>query len=89
MTIQVTVLSAPHCELCEHAKKVLAEVSADYDIEILVISDESEEGRALMMEHMVAFPPGVLLDGNLFSFGRLSERRLRRQLEHSGASRSP
>jgi glutaredoxin len=87
VTIQVTVLSAPHCELCEHAKKVLARVSADYDIEISVISDESEEGRALMMEHLVAFPPGVLLDGHLFSYGRLSERRLRRQLERSGAPR--
>lgn len=27
------------------------------------------------------FAPGVLLDGTMFSYGRLSERRLRRHLD--------
>jgi glutaredoxin len=84
--VKVTLLTAPGCELCEHAKKVLAGVSADYDIEVFVLSDESAEGSALLVQHLVPFPPGLLLDGKLFSYGRLSERRLRRELERSGAS---
>jgi hypothetical protein len=77
----ITLITAPHCELCQHAKEVLARVGADYDIEVSVLSDETEQGRALMMEHLVAFPPGVLIEQKLFSCGRLSERKLRRQLE--------
>ncbi len=84
---RITLITAPHCELCQHAKEVLARVGADYDIEVSVLSDESERGSALMMEHLVAFPPGVLLDEKLFSYGRLSERKLRRQLDKTGAAR--
>ena len=86
--VQVTLLTAPRCESCEHAKKVLARVAVDYDIEVSVLSDESAEGAALMVQHLVPFPPGLLLDGKLFSYGRLSERRLGRELERSGASRA-
>ena len=85
--VRVTLLTAPHCELCRHAKEVLARVGADYDIEVSVLSDESEEGRALMVGHLVAFPPGVLVDDQLFSCGRLSERKLRRELDRAGAAR--
>ncbi|MGH9119880.1 MAG: hypothetical protein ACRD0A_19005 [Acidimicrobiales bacterium] len=35
----------------------------------------------------MAFPPGVLLDGEPFSYGRLSERKLRRELARHAASR--
>jgi glutaredoxin len=84
-TLRVTVLSAPACELCEHAKAVLARVGEDYDFEIEECSTQTEQGRRLMVEHKVAFPPGILLDGEPFSYGRLSERKLRRELERRGA----
>ena len=40
----------------------------------------SEQGRDLAARAGVAFAPGVLVDGRLFGYGRLSERRLRRAL---------
>ncbi len=83
--LRVTVLSAPACELCEHAKAVLARVGEDYDLDVEECSTQTEQGRRLMLEHRVAFPPGVLLDGKPFSYGRLSERKLRRELERRGA----
>ncbi len=86
--VRLTLLTSPRCGLCEHARDVLAAVSADYDVEVSVLSDDSQEGAALMVQHLVPFPPGLLLDGKLFSYGRLSERRLRRELERSGASRA-
>lgn len=85
---RVTLLTAPHCELCQQAKEVLSRVGTDYDIEVEAVSYETERGRDLMLEHLVAFPPGVLLDGKLFSYGRLSERKLRRELDRAGASRT-
>jgi len=36
----------------------------------------------------VLFAPGVLLDGHPFSFGRLSERKLRKALTDNVRSRS-
>ncbi len=83
--LRVTVLSAPACELCEHAKAVLARVGEDYDLDVEECSTQTEQGRRLMLEHRVAFPPGVLLDGKAFSYGRLSERKLRRELERRRA----
>jgi len=34
----------------------------------------------------VAFPPGVIIDGRPFSYGRLSEKRLRSKLDHDDFS---
>lgn len=33
------------------------------------------------MKGGLLFPPGVLIDGEPFSYGRLSERKLRRELD--------
>ncbi|MHB1534111.1 MAG: glutaredoxin family protein [Acidimicrobiales bacterium] len=78
--VRITLLSAPDCEMCERAKAVLERVGQDVDLEVEELSAQTERGRQLMVEHRVAFPPGVLLGGKPFSYGRLSERKLRREL---------
>ncbi|MHB1509325.1 MAG: thioredoxin domain-containing protein [Acidimicrobiales bacterium] len=88
MAVRITVLTAPACDLCRHANAVLARVGEDHDLEVVELSTETERGRRLMVEHRVAFPPGVLIDGAAFSYGRLSERKLRRELEARGAPRA-
>jgi ABC-type Fe3+/spermidine/putrescine transport system ATPase subunit len=42
---------------------------------------ESKEGQRLAAGAGVVFAPGVLLDGEPFSHGRLSEGKLRKELE--------
>jgi glutaredoxin len=86
--VRVTLLTAPDCEWCEQAKAVLARVGWDYDLEVTECSTATEEGRDLMVRHRVAFPPGVLIDGEAFSYGRLSERKLRRELAARVAPRA-
>lgn len=86
--LQITLLSAPHCELCDQAKAVLARVGKDVDLEVEELSSETERGRDLMVEHRVAFPPGVLIDGQPFSYGRVSERKLRKELARRGIPRA-
>ncbi len=39
------------------------------------------EGRDLAERVGLLFPPGLLLDGGAYSYGRVSERKLRRELE--------
>lgn len=83
--MRITLLTAPSCQLCDRAKEVLDRVASDHSLAVETVSIDTERGRLLMVEHQVAFPPGVLIDGSPFSYGRLSERRLRRELDRRGS----
>ena len=76
----ITLLTQADCALCDHAKGVLARVSADHPLQITEIDLASGPGRALAARAGVLFAPGVLVEGRPFVYGRLSERRLRREL---------
>ena len=78
--IEVTLLTQADCQFCEIAAAVLARVGEDHPLTVRNVDLDSEDGRALAARHGVLFAPGVLLDGEMFSYGRLSERRLRRHL---------
>jgi thiol-disulfide isomerase/thioredoxin len=79
-TVEVTVLVQHDCQFCALAAEILARVGQDHPLSVRHIDLDSLEGRDLAARHGVLFAPGVLLDGQLFSYGRLSERRLRRHL---------
>jgi len=76
----VTLLTAPDCALCEHAKTVLTLVGAEHPLRVEEIALDTEQGAQLATRAGVLFAPGILLDGRPFTFGRLSERALRRAL---------
>lgn len=78
--VQVTLLTQPDCALCEHAKQILARVGDDYPIQVTEIDLASTRGRELATAGRVLFAPGLLVDGQPFAHGRLSERKLRRAL---------
>ena len=77
----ITLLTNEDCRLCDHAKNVLERVRADYRLTITQLDLTSEQGEALAVEATVMFAPGVLFDGKPFSYGRLSERKLRKALD--------
>jgi len=79
--VQITLLTQSSCALCDHAKKVLRRVGRDYPLRITEIDLAGEEGQLLARQAGVLFAPGVLVDGESFSFGRISERKLRRTLD--------
>jgi len=78
---RITLLSQDNCGFCEHAKKVLARVGVRYPLQVTEVALDSAEGQAIATSAGVLFAPGVLVDGQPFSFGRLSERKLLRALE--------
>jgi glutaredoxin len=78
---RITLLSRDNCGFCDDAKQVLARVGAQYPLQVVEISLDSREGQAIATTAGVLFAPGVLVDGQPFSFGRLSERKLLRTLE--------
>jgi hypothetical protein len=75
--MSMVLMTASDCHLCEHAKEVLAQLGVDFR----EVHADSEEGRMLAS----AAPPfrPVLYDseGTLLAYGRLSLKRLRKQLQ--------
>ena len=83
MTTRVTLLTQPDCALCDHAKQILTRVAADHPLRIDEIPLDSPRGQDLAIHAGILFAPGILLDGHPYTFGRLSERALRRTLSRT------
>ena len=82
----ITILTQGACVSCEQAKEIISRVALEHPIETREISLSSEEGLVLAARHGVVFAPGILIDGTMFSYGRLSEKKLRRQLAQHASS---
>lgn len=76
----VVLLTKSDCHFCEQAKDVLARLRGEYDLRVREIALESEEGQSLALASAAPFPPVVFVDGEPLSYGRLSERKLRKTL---------
>ena len=72
----LTLLTAPDCHLCEHAKAVLGELGADWR----EVDSESPEGRMLAASAPPLRPVLYGAEGHVIAYGRLSLKRLRKQL---------
>jgi glutaredoxin len=78
---EVTVLTTNNCGFCEQAKDVLRRLTTEYGLEVREVPLDSEEGAQLANAAAAPFPPVVFLNDKPFSYGRLSERKLRRALD--------
>jgi len=87
--VQITLLTQPSCGMCELAKGILARLADEYPLSVTEVDLRTDEGKRLAAEAGVLFAPGVLVDGQPFSYGRLSERKLRRLLDRRAAVRRP
>jgi len=79
--MHVLILTQEHCGFCEQAKALLARLSVEYGFSVSMLDLASQEGQALAVSSGLLFPPGIFLDGEPFSYGRPSERKLRREIE--------
>lgn len=83
--IHILLLTQPACDFCDHAKDVLTRLASEFNLSVHEIPFGSSEGQRLAVAHGAIFAPAILIDGELVSYGRPSERRLRRLL----GSRAP
>jgi Glutaredoxin-like domain (DUF836) len=81
----VTLLVTTGCHYCEDARGELAARADLGELELNVVSIDSEQGRALQATHRPSMFPLVLVDGKPFSVGRLPRRKLDRALARSEA----
>ena len=81
---RVELVTSPGCHYCGHAREVLERVAAEVPLELTEIDLDSAVGRAALTRWRVPFPPIVVVNGTLFGYGRISERRLRAVLAAEG-----
>lgn len=79
--MKVTLLTEDQCSFCDLAKEILERLSHEFPITISLVDLHSPEGQEMAERGGVLFPPGVFLQSEPFSYGRLSERKLRNELE--------
>lgn len=80
---EILLLTKGDCQLCDQAKATLGRLADDFELTVREVELESEEGGRLALEGEAPFPPVVFLDGSPFSYGRVSERKLRKALDGS------
>lgn len=83
MAIDILVLIQEDCAFCDHAQDVLARLQREFDLTVTSLEINSEEGAQLATEGGIMFPPGIFVAGQPFSYGRLSERKLRKRLDET------
>jgi hypothetical protein len=79
--MEITLLTQENCAFCDEAKQVLERLSSEYPISVRELDLASPEGQRLAWHGGMMFPPGIFIEEDPFSYGRPSERRLRRELE--------
>lgn len=73
---EVLVVTSQGCHFCEDALRILDEISDSTPLIIETVPMDSDRGVELMVRHRVPFPPIVLIDRELFGYGRISRRKL-------------
>ncbi len=77
---RILLLTQEHCGFCTQAQDILKRLAGEYHLSISTLDIQSPEGQKLALQSGFLFPPGVLIEDEPFSYGRLSERKLRREL---------
>jgi hypothetical protein len=77
----ITLLTSSGCHLCEMAKDVIHDATADYELTITIVDLASPEGQNIATLHRMPFPPLILIDGKVHANGRLSAKKFRRSLD--------
>lgn len=80
-TVEVTLVSAEGCHHCRRARAALEQVAADRPVHWREVDWASAEGQRLQAAHRPPFPPLLVAGGHALGHGRVSVRRLRRQVD--------
>lgn len=83
--VHVVLVEAPACHFCEDAHRVLDDLADRHLIDLHVVDATSPAGATVVARHRAPMFPVVIVDGDLFSYGRLPRRKLAKRLGTSSA----
>ncbi len=87
--LEILVLTQEDCAFCDLAKDILERLSAEFPLSVTTLSLDAPQGQELALQNGILFAPGLFIDGKAFSYGRPSERKLRRAIEARLSTRTP
>ncbi len=79
--IEILILTRENCGYCEDALKIIQAYQPAKCFHIQTCSIDSPEGMELVLKNRILFPPGIFINGALFSYGRFSQRKFERFLQ--------
>jgi glutaredoxin len=82
--MDVLLLIQDQCHFCNMAKEILDRLSREYQFTLSTLNLNTDEGQALAEQNGILFAPGLFINGAPISYGRPSEKRLRREFERLG-----
>ena len=85
-TIDVLLLTQDDCKFCDEARALLERLATEFPLQVSTLDLASPEGQELAINGGLLFPPGIVIRGRPFSYGRASEGRLRREFERLSAA---
>lgn len=85
--IEILLLTQDDCKFCDEAKAILFRLGNEFPLRVDTTELSSSRGQKLALDGGLLFPPGIVVNGRPFSYGRPSERKLRRELERLSASK--
>ena len=86
--LQILLLTQENCAFCDLAKGILERLSAEFPLSVTALSLDTPQGQDLALKNGILFAPGLFIDGQAFSYGRPSERKLRRAIESRLSTRA-
>lgn len=78
--VAVALLTQDQCKFCDDAKAILDELAVEFPLDVTLVDLGTVEGRSLAASGGVMFPPGVFVNGDAICYGRVSKRKLRKEL---------
>lgn len=85
--VDVLILTQDNCGFCDDAKDLFQRLEREFPLSVRMMDINSPEGRELAASGGVLFPPGILIGGEPFSYGRPSERKIRKEIERRLSTR--
>jgi glutaredoxin len=80
--VTVTLVGTRGCPACVIVKRMLENIKPSYpDLEIEEVEATSPAGEDLIRRYGILASPGIIIDGQLFAMGIVSEEQLRNKLE--------
>lgn len=74
-------ITSEGCEHCEETRALLHKIQKEYDLAIKEIDMASPQGMELVMQYRIMLAPAIIIDKNLISMGKVSEKSLREKLQ--------
>lgn len=79
--VEVLIVTSTACHLCERAKDILTRLTTEYRLRWREVDITSPEGSGIARESRAPFPPVIVVEGSIYGHGRLSEKKLRKDLD--------